>query len=161
MVRPKKLRTVNKEFKITYFKPAGVLLADLKEIILAFEELEALRLADFKGLNQKKAAKKMKISRATFQRVLSKARLKTAQALSEGRAIKIKGGEFIMNPRGLGRGAGRGRGRGRMGGPFAAGPAGKCVCTNPDCKNEASHQAGVPCYQLKCSKCGSPMVRQT
>jgi len=56
---------------------------------------------------------------------------------------------------------GRGRmGRGRMGGRFAAGPAGKCVCTNPDCGTEIAHQAGQPCYQLKCPKCGSPMIRK-
>jgi len=51
-------------------------------------------------------------------------------------------------------------GRGRMGGRFAAGPAGKCVCTNPDCGTEIAHQAGQPCYQLKCPKCGSPMIRK-
>jgi len=60
----------------------------------------------------------------------------------------------------LGRGVGRGRGRGRMGGPYAAGPLGDCICTNPECKTVVSHQAGVPCYQLKCPKCGSPMVRR-
>jgi len=59
-----------------------------------------------------------------------------------------------------GRGFGRGGGRGRMGGPQQAGPGDTCVCTNPDCKHEATHQPGTPCYQLKCSKCGSPMVRQ-
>lgn len=60
----------------------------------------------------------------------------------------------------LGRGMGRGGGRGRMGGPYAAGPLGTCVCTNPECKKTVPHQAGVPCYQMKCPKCGSPMVRR-
>ena len=62
--------------------------------------------------------------------------------------------------RGFGQGNGGGGGRGRMGGPQQAGPGGVCVCTNPDCKHETSHQLGTPCYQLKCPKCGSPMVRQ-
>lgn len=62
--------------------------------------------------------------------------------------------------RGAGLGGGRGRGQGRMGGPFALGSGGTCVCTNPNCKNEAPHQTGVPCYQIKCSKCGSPMIRK-
>lgn len=57
-------------------------------------------------------------------------------------------------------GAGRGGGRGRMGGSFAAGPGGLCVCTNPGCRNEVTHPAGVPCYQMKCPKCGSPMIRK-
>lgn len=161
MARPKKPRTISEKPTVTYFKPREIPLVELEEIILHFEELEALRLADFKGLNQEKAAKIMKISRPTFQRVLSLARYKVAKALSEGKAIKIEGGEFIMSPRGIGRsGRGRGMGRGRMGGPFAAGPGGFCVCTNPECKNEISHQAGVPCYQVKCPKCGSPMIRK-
>ena len=158
MPRPKTPRTISKKPAITYFKPRAVPLPKLQEVVLLFEE----RLSDFKGLNQKESALKMKVSRPTFQRVLSSARFKVAKALSEGKAIKIKGGEFIMSPRGLGRGIGRGQGmgRGRMGGPFAAGPGGKCVCTNPDCKEVVSHQAGVPCYQTKCPKCGSPTVRQ-
>jgi len=61
--------------------------------------------------------------------------------------------------RGFGRGLGRGGGRGRMGGQFRAGPGGNCVCVNPDCKHKIVHQAGMPCYQQKCPKCGSPMVR--
>jgi len=60
---------------------------------------------------------------------------------------------------GRGRGFGRG-GRGRMGGQQQAGPAGVCVCTNPDCRNEVAHQVGVPCYRLKCPKCGSPMIHR-
>jgi hypothetical protein len=68
----------------------------------------------------------------------------------------------MVAQRGLGRGLGqgRGRGRGRMGGPLSAGPGGNCVCTNPSCKNEVPHMAGQPCYQRKCPKCSSPMVRK-
>jgi hypothetical protein len=62
---------------------------------------------------------------------------------------------------GRGRGMGvPGGGRGRMGGGFAAGPVGVCICTNPECKTEAPHQPGIPCYQVKCPKCGSPMIRK-
>lgn len=60
--------------------------------------------------------------------------------------------------RGRGGGAGGGTGgRGRMGGPFAGGPGGECVC--PDCGARVPHPAGQPCTQLKCPKCGSAMVR--
>ena len=61
---------------------------------------------------------------------------------------------------GTGRGMGRGRGRGmgRMGGIRpGAGPAGECVC--PACGAKVPHQAGVPCYNVSCPKCGSKMVR--
>ena len=55
-----------------------------KETInLAVEELEAIRLKDLRGLDQESCAVRMKISRPTFHRVLSSARLKVAKALVE------------------------------------------------------------------------------
>ena len=59
---------------------------------------------------------------------------------------------------GRGAGAGGGRGLGRMGGPYAAGPGGNCVC--PSCGHKVPHQAGVPCYQSGCPKCGTQMARE-
>ncbi|MHA1578403.1 MAG: hypothetical protein ACTSUQ_02085 [Candidatus Freyarchaeota archaeon] len=56
-----------------------------------------------------------------------------------------------------GRGRGRGGGRGRMGGPYAAGPGGVCVC--PNCGHTVPHQAGVPCTNMSCPKCGTRMIR--
>ena len=59
---------------------------------------------------------------------------------------------------GTNRGAGRGGGKGRMrGNQPGAGPAGQCVC--PDCGARVPHQAGVPCYSLKCPACGAAMIR--
>ncbi len=60
---------------------------------------------------------------------------------------------------GSGRGLGRGRaGRGRMGGSRpGAGPGGECIC--PSCGARAAHQAGNPCYNVKCPKCGTKMTR--
>jgi hypothetical protein len=68
-------------------------------------------------------------------------------------------GPFGQGPgTGAGRGRGAGQGRGRMGGNRpGAGPAGKCVC--PACGASVAHQAGVPCYDVKCPKCGSSMMR--
>jgi len=59
--------------------------------------------------------------------------------------------------RGMGRGRGQDRRMGRMGG-FALGPGGNCVC--PNCGTTTPHQAGLPCHQVKCPKCGQPMTRQ-
>ena len=159
MPKPRKKRVVRFDPKATYFKPRGVPLSELEEVVLVIEELEALRLADLEDLDQTKAAKKMKISQSTFNRILASARKKTSEALVFGKAIKVEGGDYVM-PRGFGRGLGRGMGRGRMGGPLAAGPGGVCVCTNQDCKNEIPHQTGVPCAQQKCPKCESPMTRK-
>ena len=60
---------------------------------------------------------------------------------------------------GTGRGMGGEGGGGRMGGTRpGAGPGGECVC--PSCGTTASHQAGVPCYQIECPSCGTSMVRK-
>lgn len=56
---------------------------------------------------------------------------------------------------GGGRGRGKGQGRG-LGGGFAHG-LGECRC--PNCGHREPHQLGVPCYNKKCPKCGSPMTR--
>jgi len=48
------------------------------------------------GLEQEECAKKMNVSRTTFSRVLGSARQKTADALLNGKAIRIEGGKFEM-----------------------------------------------------------------
>ena len=62
-----------------------------------------------------------------------------------------------ISPGGRFRAPGEG-GRGRQPGGFGLGPAGECVC--PSCGESAAHQAGVPCYKMKCPKCGKPMNRK-
>jgi len=62
----------------------------LEEVDLNVDELEALRFWDLNDLEQKEAAKKMKISQITLQRILTSARQKVARALIEGKAIKIR-----------------------------------------------------------------------
>lgn len=61
----------------------------LQIINLTTEEVEALRLKNIKNLNQAEAAKMMKTSRSTFQRILSSAYKKISRALIEGKAIRI------------------------------------------------------------------------
>lgn len=59
---------------------------------------------------------------------------------------------------GRGAGMGRGQGMGRMGGNRpGAGPSGYCAC--PSCGAKVEHQRGVPCYQMRCPKCGATMIR--
>ena len=167
MPRPRLPRRIFFNPNITYFKPAGIMLKNMQDSILTKEELETIRLIDFKNISQNKAGKQMKISQPTLSRLLASARKKIADALINAKAIKIQGGDYKMvQPtgrglglgRGVGRGAGRGAGgRGRMGGGFAAGPSGNCVC--PKCGHTEAHQTGVPCYQQKCPKCGNPMTR--
>lgn len=89
MPRPIKQRRVLFDPNVVYFKPRAVPLSMLKEVDLSLDELEALRLCDLEGLSQNKAAKKMRISQSTIGRILTSARKKVAEALIEGKAIKV------------------------------------------------------------------------
>jgi len=79
-----------------YFKPAGIPVSMLEEVVLTLDELEALRLADLNGLYQEQAAVQMKISRPTFSRVIEQARRKVADALIHGKALRLAGGAVVM-----------------------------------------------------------------
>jgi predicted DNA-binding protein (UPF0251 family) len=81
---------------VTYFKPAGIPMTALKEVQLLVEEAEAIRLKDLEGLEQEECAEKMNVSRSTFARLLDSARQKIADALLNGKAIRIEGGNFEM-----------------------------------------------------------------
>jgi len=99
MPRPKKCCAVRALPDVTYYKPRGIPLLRLKEIALTLEGFEAIRLADYLGLDQTQAAEQMQVSRATFGRILSQARHTVAQALVYGMALKIKGGSYAVNRR--------------------------------------------------------------
>lgn len=96
MPRPRRCRWVGAEPNSSYFKPRGIPLAYLEEVTLSVDEHEALRLGDFLGLEQEEAAKRMKVSRQTFGRILTSARKKIADAIINAKAIKIEGGDYIM-----------------------------------------------------------------
>lgn len=88
-MRPRKRRRIRFNPDAVYFKPQGIPLRMLSEINLLHEELEAVRLKYVKELDQTECAQKMGVSQSTFQRILSSANKKIAQALVEGKAIKI------------------------------------------------------------------------
>jgi len=94
--RPKKYRFVHQDPRIRQFSPRGR-PGRPDETDLGVDEVEALRLADCLGMAQKDAAKLMQVSQQTFSRIVKKARKKAAEALTQGRMIRIKGGQYVLD----------------------------------------------------------------
>ena len=96
MSKPKKPRSVMYPPSAVYFKPQGIPMVHLEQIVLGVDEYEAIRLVDLEGLDQKGAAGKMNISRPTCARILESAHRKIAEAITQGKAIRIEGGSFNL-----------------------------------------------------------------
>ncbi len=89
MPRPQKQRCIDCQPAASYFKPRGIPMSELAEIELALDELEALRLADLEGLYQADVALRMGVSRQTVGNILARAHRKIADALLNGKALRI------------------------------------------------------------------------
>ena len=94
MVRPQKNRIVAFNPDISYFKPRGIPMVELEEVALTVDEREAIRLADLMDLTHEEAGKRMGVSRATFGRIIQRARKAVADALINGKAINVEGGNY-------------------------------------------------------------------
>lgn len=94
MPRPRRFRRVHTLPDTTYFKPAGIRMRDLEETTISVSEFEALRLKDLLDLEQNMASVKMSISQPTFHRLILSARKKLADAIVNGKAIRIEGGNY-------------------------------------------------------------------
>ena len=94
MVRPQKRRRVAFNPEISYFKPRGIPMFDLEEVRLTVDQREAIRLSDWLGMSHEDAGRHMGVSRATFGRIIQRARKAVADALINGKAINVEGGSF-------------------------------------------------------------------
>jgi predicted DNA-binding protein (UPF0251 family) len=65
-------------------------LRELEETVLVADEMEAVRWAYVEDLHHTEAAKRMKVSRQTFDRIVRRVRQKIAQALVNGQALRIE-----------------------------------------------------------------------
>jgi predicted DNA-binding protein (UPF0251 family) len=83
MPRPRNCKNLGADPEVSFYKPQGIPLKDLKKVHLTHEEWESLRLKHVKGMNE------MKTSQSTFQRILASAQKKLGQAVVEGKAIEI------------------------------------------------------------------------
>jgi predicted DNA-binding protein (UPF0251 family) len=96
MGRKRMWRKVSSLPQINTFHPAGISLAATDEVNLLVEEAEAVRLKDLEGMEQEQCAERMCVSRPTFARILDAARRKIADAILNGKVIRIEGGNFEM-----------------------------------------------------------------
>ena len=81
---------------MTFFKPQGIPLRLLEHAVITVDELEALRLSDLLGMSHEEAAKQLKVSRPTVTRMLARAHQAIADALVHGKAIRIEGGDYVL-----------------------------------------------------------------
>ncbi|HAR43681.1 MAG TPA: hypothetical protein DCS07_13790 [Bdellovibrionales bacterium] len=88
-MRPKKRRHTCCDVNATYFKPRGIPMSTLEEVVLEPDEIEALRLAHLQSLYQEDAALRMKISRTTFSRIIDSAHKKVSDAIVNGKALRL------------------------------------------------------------------------
>jgi len=95
--RPVIDKIINTMPLFVYYKPHGVTLENIGEVILTLEEIETLNLKDRQELDQKEGARVMGISRSTFQRLLKSARRKIITAIIEGKALRFEGGNYISD----------------------------------------------------------------
>ena len=96
MKQPYRTRKVDQPPHYTTFKPRGIPQKYLKKTELCIDEFEAIRLADYCGMEHREAADHMQISRPTFTRLVKKARQKVALALIEGTELNITGGNIEL-----------------------------------------------------------------
>ena len=94
--RREKLRRVGIIPEYRGFTPDGLASGDA--IVMTVDELEVLRLSDLEGLNQEAVAQHMGIARATVAAISSRAHRKVANALVNGRALSIEGGNIAYSP---------------------------------------------------------------
>lgn len=90
MTRTLKPRNTSFSPGVLYYKPQGVPLSSLEEVVLYPDELESIKLYEVDNLAQIFAAKKMDISQPTFARILDRANKKIAKAIITGKAIRIE-----------------------------------------------------------------------
>ena len=89
-------RRVSCVLPVTEFRPVEIRPGELENVRLLVEEAEAIRLNDLEGLEQEECATRMNVSRSTFSRILDCARHKVADALLNGKGIRIEGGNYEM-----------------------------------------------------------------
>lgn len=94
MSRKCKSRKIIKPPKMMGFKPFGMHFQEMEFVYLHYEEYESIRLVNYEKKSQEEAAAVINVSRPTLTRIYNSALHKLAKALTEGKVIKIEGGNY-------------------------------------------------------------------
>ncbi len=94
MPRPRKWRTVCCLPETIEFGPSNQLIND--SVILSVDQYETIRLIDLENLTQEECAEQMNVARTTVQGIYDEARKIIADAIVNGKTMKIEGGSFKL-----------------------------------------------------------------
>ena len=95
MPRPRKDRKVCHFPQTLAFTPADA-PEEKQPVILTIDEYETIRLIDKEGLSQEECSEFMQVARTTVQQVYGTARKKLAEAIVDGRPLRIQGGNYRL-----------------------------------------------------------------
>lgn len=95
VARPKKCRKVCQMPMINEFRPIND-FSGKSAVVLTVDEYEAVRLIDRQGFSQEECSAYMQVARTTAQKIYNSARKKIADALVEGSALRIEGGDYQL-----------------------------------------------------------------
>lgn len=135
MARPRKRKRICKKPEISSFNSAK----KAKEIVeITVDELEAVRLIDYKGLTQQECAKQMQVARTTITSVYDSARYKISDSILQDKELKVQGGEYELCENSL----------------YCCGQCGKSkcrYCKHGSCDNCIGiyHEPGRECYVIQ------------
>jgi predicted DNA-binding protein (UPF0251 family) len=89
MARPRKRRCCRRYNADRIYKPQGIPMKEIDNIVLSLDQFEALRLCDYEKLDQEEAGRRMGISRGTVQRLLYSARKSVVEAILGNNALIV------------------------------------------------------------------------
>lgn len=96
MARPIKRRHVCLLPEVNKFGPINIETDKEDVVVMSVEEYETIRLIDLERLTQEESAASMGVARSTIQRIYDEARKKLADALINGKTLKIRGGDYKL-----------------------------------------------------------------
>lgn len=91
IARPSKKRCICSKPLHTCFAPVNCVTT--QTVTIGYDEYEVIRQIDYAHLSQAQCAEKMGVSRATVARMYDRARSTIAEAIIEGKQLRIRGGE--------------------------------------------------------------------